>query len=179
MLDLSPRGRVVRDAVIYTPLFLACVLGILAMLLSQDPPIIGLVLVALMAFLFGYQSIQSLRDLSAAPLTVEGPITRRWTKRDAFVSKSNYITVERGIYRIPIESYLDLLEKDIVRVVAYPHTGTVVSVERLDRPVEEVQPSSPIAKGRMRTLRTARLTPSARRPDAPDAPRAPDDGATS
>jgi len=176
MLDLSPRGRVMRDALIYTPLFLVCVAGILLMVGSGDPPWIGVFLVGVMAFLFGYQSIQSLRDLSSAPLTVEGPITRRWTKRDAFVSKSHYITVERGIYRIGVEDHLDLLEKDSVRVVAYPHTGTVVSVERLARPDDEPKPAAAMAKGRLRMLRTARSTPSARRGETVDTPPSPDKG---
>ena len=173
---LSPRGRIVRDALIYTPLFVLSA-GLLALMLANvvDRAIIGMILLAGMAFLFGYQSVQSLRDLSAAPRTVTGVITRRWTKRDAFVAKSHYITVERAIYRIPVESYLDLLERDTVTIVAYPHTGTVVSVERAARPdVEQPVPSS-VARGRLRTLRTARSTPSTRRRDPGEPPVGPDE----
>jgi hypothetical protein len=163
MRELSPRGRLLRDAAIYTPLFLGC-LGLL-LWMTLDPgarAVVGMILLAGMAFLFGYQSLQSLRDLREQPLTITGPITRRWTKRDAFVSKSYYITVERAIYRIPVQVYLDLLVKDGVAIVAYPHTGTVLSVERVSRPEPEEPAASQPSKSRMRTLRTARLSAPAR-----------------
>jgi hypothetical protein len=131
-----------------------------------------MVLLAGVTFLFGYQSIQSLRDLRSDPSVVTGGIVRRWTKRDGFIVKSHYINVERTIFRIPVESYMDLKVNDTVRVVAYPHTGTVLSVERTGRVVEEEPAPGPApAKGRMRTLRTARSSPSTRRRgDAPPPP---------
>jgi hypothetical protein len=180
MPDFSPRARVIRDAVIYTPLFLL----VLAMLLLMvagiwDRAPVAMVLLAVVGFLFGYQSIQSLRDLREQPQTVSGVVERRWTKRDAFVAKSHYIAVNKGIFRIPIESYLDVKQGDTVTVVAYPHTGTVVSVDRTERtePVEEPKAPAPAAPtapaaaatGRMRTLRSTRSTPRAsERRDAPD-----------
>lgn len=173
MPELSPRGKLVRDALIYTPLFLACLALVLIMLSGlTDRAWIGIVLLAGMSFLFGYQSIQSLRDLRERPQEVVGEIARRWTKRDAFVSKSYYITVGGGIFRIPVQIYLDLLTRDTVGIIAYPHTGTVLSVDRLSRPDPEEQPAVVESKGRMRTLRTARLTSSPRRSEAP-APRTP------
>jgi hypothetical protein len=122
----------------------------------------------IVTFLFGYQSIQTLRDLAADPQTVEGDVMRRWTKRDAFVAKSHYVTVNKSIFRIPVDAYMDIIKGDTIRIVAYPHTGTVVEVERLKReekpePEEAPEPEARPATGRMRTLRTARATPSARR----------------
>ncbi len=164
MRELSPRGRLFRDAAIYTPLFLGC-LGLLIWMTldagARAP--VGMVLLAGMAFLFGYQCLQSLRDLREQPRSFSGPITRRWTKRDAFVSKSYYITVDRAIYRIPVQIYLDLLVRDVVAIVAFPHTGTVLSVERLSRPEPEEPAPAAGSKSRMRTLRTARLSAPARR----------------
>ncbi len=164
MRELTPRGRLLRDAAIYTPLFLAC-MGILIWMTldagARAP--VGMVLLAGMAFLFGYQSLQSLRDLRERPLSITGAISRRWTKRDAFVSKSYYITVDRAIYRIPVQIYLDLLVRDEVGIVAYPHTGTVLSVERLSRPEPEEPAPTAGSKGRLRNLRTARLSAPARK----------------
>jgi len=165
MPALSPRGRIVRDALVYTPVFVIAAVILLLMFLGvMDRAIVGMVLLALVVFLFGYQSVQSLRDLNAVPRSIEGAVARRWTKRDGFVVKSYYVTVARGIYRIPVESYLDLHVGDIVRIAAYPHTGMVVSVERTGRALEAEKPVGPVeAQGRMRTLRTARSTPRARR----------------
>ncbi len=164
MHDLSPRGRLLRDAAIYTPLFLGCVGLLIWMTLDAGARApIGMILLAGMAFLFGYQSLQSLRDLRDQPRSFTGAITRRWTKRDAFVSKSYYITVDRAIYRIPVQIYLDLLVRDVVAILAFPHTGTVLSVERLSRPEPEAPAPTVDSKSRMRTLRTARLSAPPRR----------------
>src|SRR5438067_1041980 len=133
MPQLSARGRIVRDALIYTPLFLLCLTGVILLLLSFDRPWIGIVLLGFVTFLFGFQSVQSLRDLTSTPRETTGTISRRWTKRDAMIAKRYYVTVERAIFRIPVDAYLGLREKDTVRIVAYPHTGTVVSVERTGR----------------------------------------------
>jgi hypothetical protein len=183
MPDLSPRGRIVRDAIIYTPLFLISLLALALMVAGVwDRAPVAMVLLVVVGFLFGYQSIQSLRDLSSQPHETTGAVARRWTKRDAFVAKSHYITVEKAIFRIPVESYLDVRQGDTVTVVAYPHTGTVVSVTRAPREEAEEPPPQPQAvesSARMRTLRTARATPSARerrsretppRPEEPPAP---------
>lgn len=192
MPDLSPRARVIRDAVIYTPLFLLVLAALLLMVVGiWDRAPVAMVLLAVVGFLFGYQSIQSLRDLRERPETVKGPVERRWTKRDAFVAKSQYIAVNKGIFRIPVQSYLDVKVGDTVTIVAYPHTGTVVSVERAERtePAEEPKVPAPssapaaAATGRMRTLRSTRSTPRAseRRSDAPtdtSAERPREDGGT-
>lgn len=169
MPDLSPRGRLIRDAIIYTPIFLLCAAVLLLMLVGViDRAIIGMVLLVIVTFLFGYQSIQTLRDLRERPKSFEGAVTRRWTKRDGFVVKSHYVAVNKAIFRIPVDSYLDVKAGDSVRIEAYPHTGLVLRCERTGRPEPEApaaaasQPSAAPATGRMRTLRTARLSPSDR-----------------
>lgn len=179
MPDLSPRGRLVRDAIIYTPPFLVFAAVLLLMAFGWGGrPIIGMVIVAFLVFLFGYQSIQSLRDLATEPRDVAGPIARRWAKRDGFLWKSHYISVQKSIYRIPITTYLDLKAGEAVRVHAYPHTGMVVVVERLTPEGQDAATPAPLAapvrqpKGRERTLRTARVTPREPRPSEP-----PDSGA--
>jgi hypothetical protein len=148
-MSTSPPGRsaLLRTAVIYTPLFLvalAFMLGTLAGVI--DGGIVLLVMAGILTFLFGYQSIQALRDLRADTTVVtRGPVNRIWSKMDMFVSRSYYITVQRNIFRIPIQSYWDLREEAKrmraegtdedyrieVQVEHYPHTGNVVAVERL------------------------------------------------
>ncbi len=170
MPDLSPRGRLIRDAVIYTPIFLLCAAVLLLMVVGViDRAIVGMVLLAIVTFLFGYQSIQTLRDLRERPRPFEGAVARRWTKRDGFVVKSHYVAVNKAIFRIPVDAYMDVKTGDSVRIEAYPHTGLVLHCERIARPEPEapaeqaeVQTRAAPASGRMRTLRTARLSPSAR-----------------
>lgn len=143
----SARAGLIRTAVIYTPLFLLTLVATLMMLIGgwYGGPVL-LVLAIVAVFLFGYQSVQSLRDLrEQSTRSTRGPVTRIWSKRDMFVTRSYYINVERAIFRIPVESYWDLREEAKrmradgsdadywieALVEHYPHTGNVVGLERL------------------------------------------------
>jgi len=141
------RTALIRSAALYAPLFILTTIAVLAMLLGVfDGGIVLLIIALVAAFLFGYQSIQALRDLRAGTLSVtEGPVTRIWSKMDLFVTRSYYITVGRAIFRIPVQSYWDLREEAKrmradgsdqdyfiqVRVEHYPHTGNVVKADRM------------------------------------------------
>jgi hypothetical protein len=173
MPPLTPRGRLIRDTILYTPPFAFLVLALVLMIVGVwDRSIVGIVLVAGITFLFGYQSVQSIRDLTSKPRELDGPIQRRWTKRDGFVVKNYYVSVGKSIFHIAVDDYMLLKTGDVVRVLAYPHTGTLVSINKLEdgppRPVE--QGTIERVRGRARTLRTARATPREHR-DTPSEPR--------
>lgn len=143
----ASRSGLIRSAVFYTPLFLLTLIATLAILFGIfDGGWLLLILAAIAAFLFGYQSIQALRDLRASSTKVtRGPVMRIWSKMDLFVTRSYYINVERAIFRIPIAAYWDLREEAKrmradgsdedyrieVAVEHFPHTGNVVKVDRL------------------------------------------------
>jgi hypothetical protein len=146
MFGSSARAAVLRTAVFYTPLFIASALAALLILAGVwDLGYFLLGILVLLAFLFGYQSVQALRDLKAELRTTRGPVTRIWSKMDLIVTRSHYIRVSGNIFRIPFQDYYDLrdeakrlkaagLDEEYfieVQVVHYPHTGTVESVERL------------------------------------------------
>lgn len=140
------RAGLIRAAAIYTPLFMIALAGVLSIVLGIfDGGIILLILAGVGAFLFGYQSIQALRDLRAAPVVTQGPVTRIWSKMDFFVTRSHYIAVRRMIFRIPVAAYYDLREEAKrmradgtdedyrieVRVEHFPHTGNVIAIDRV------------------------------------------------
>jgi hypothetical protein len=148
MTTESPsRAGLWRTAIFYTPLFLLTLIACVLMLIGVfDGGIVLLIIGLIATFLFGYQSIQSLRDLRAGTTKItQGPVNRIWSKMDLFVTRSYYITVDRNIFRIPIQAYWDLREEAKrmradgsdedyrieVRVEHFPHTGNVVKVERL------------------------------------------------
>lgn len=145
MIGSSARATVVREAVMYTPLFIAsAIVALLGFAGVWDLGILPYIMLVL-ALLFGYLSIQALRDLRHAPITTRGVVTRIWSKRDVLVSKSYYISVDRTIFKVPLPVYYDLREEakrlrdaDMddeyrieVEVTHYPHTSIVQSVERL------------------------------------------------
>lgn len=171
MPNLTPRGRLIRDALIYTPPFLFFLVLIALMLAGVVGfAIFGLIILAVLAFLFGYQSVQSLRDLLDQPHDTVGPVRRRWTKRDGFIVKNYYIAVEKTIFHIAIDDYMSLKVGDTVRIHAYPHTGTIVWVRKEDEGEPQPEQRADLArpKGRARTLRTARVAPRERREQPPD-----------
>ena len=146
MLGSTARAQVQRQAVIYTPLFVATAIALLLIAVGVwDLGPVLLIITLLVTFLFGYQSIQALRDLRAVPRTTRGPITRIWSKMDLVVTRSHYIRIEGNIFRVPFQDYYDLREEAKrlkaegledeyrieVEVTHYPHTATVESVKRL------------------------------------------------
>ena len=129
----SARFAVVRGALIYTPLFVASGAGSVAVIVllaggGELGLLLTLVIVGLAAVLTGYQSIQSLRDLAAEPRVLAGPIRRKWSRNDFLVSRSHYIYVEKTVFKIDPLTFTEVEEDDVVSILHYPHTNTVVSI---------------------------------------------------
>lgn len=130
----SAHFAVVRASLIYTPLFLAgAALTVLSAAGTINAGIVLTIIEAGVTLLFGYQAIQSLRDLGADLVRTEGVIARRWSKMDLFITRSHYISVNRSIFRLPVEDWYNLSEDDIVAITHYPHTGTVARIETTGR----------------------------------------------
>ncbi|HTE83779.1 MAG TPA: hypothetical protein VK821_03530 [Dehalococcoidia bacterium] len=130
--ERSARIAVIRDAAIYTPLFVAgIVLTVLSAMKVVDSGPILTVIEAIITVLFGYQSIQALRDLSAEVVRTEGIVGRRWSKMDFIITRSHYIAVGGKIFRVPVRDWHLVDENDRVVVTHYPHSGTVAGVDHL------------------------------------------------
>jgi hypothetical protein len=130
--ERSARFSLIREAVIYTPLFLAgVVLTIMSIAGRIDAGPILTVIEAILTILFGYQAIQALRDLRSTLVRTEGIIGRKWSKMDFIVTRSHYVSVERKIFRLHVVDWHLLEEGDRIEVDHYPHTGTVARVERI------------------------------------------------
>ncbi len=88
----------------------------------------------LVGVLTGYWMFAYLRDMKAELTMVEGEISRKWVRGQIleFFLQACYISVEGKIFVIRRLDYASLLETDLVRVHCYPHSLTVVSIERYD-----------------------------------------------
>lgn len=135
----SAWATVLRSALLLTP-FLAVTLVALAFL-GRDTAaegasggrIVGLVLVGFVALLLAYQVTQSVRDLFSRPVETTGLVERRWSRSDLFIFRNSYIFVERNVYRLPPERFVRVDLGDTIRIVHYPHTGTVEAIEVVAR----------------------------------------------
>lgn len=125
----AARRSLLLNAAIFTPLFLIATIGVVLAFLTGAWVL--LVIGAFVAFLFGYQGIQALRDLGEEPVSLTGPVVRRWSRADFIIfGQGYYVMVKRQVFRIRPEVYLELDVDDTVEVTYYPHTNTVVHMER-------------------------------------------------
>lgn len=127
----SARGPIIRDAVIFTPFFLALAAAWAAAFVKQGSGAIPLlVILAIVTALVGFQSIQALRDLMARPKVTKGEISRKWKRADLLFFQGHYVYVNKRVFKIGPLEYQQLEEGDSVSVTHYPHTNTVVSVRK-------------------------------------------------
>ncbi len=131
------KNAVLRSALLFTP-FLAITLfglGWIGSEIARDGAtggrVIGLVFVASVALLLGYQVVQSIRDLLSQPVETIGEVERSWTRKEMFLFRNSYVFMDREVYRVPPEQYIDLTPGDKVRIVHLPHTGAVETIERV------------------------------------------------
>jgi hypothetical protein len=85
-----------------------------------------------MTLLLGYQVVQSLRDLASKTVETVGQVDRLWSRNEFMLFRNTYIFVEGNVFRLAPEEQAGVKLGDTVRVVHYPHTSTVQSVERVE-----------------------------------------------
>ncbi len=137
--EARARSTVLRQAVIWTPLFLAGAGAFLFFLIDEARGgdrgswfTVGLL--GVLTLLFGYMSVQALRDLAGQPVEHEGLITRRWARTDAFLFRSHYVRVEPGIILRIDPRHHDVTEGEYVWVRYYRGTSVAISFERREPP---------------------------------------------
>lgn len=132
-LESAARASLRRSAVLYTLLLLGTLAGAAWIVAhaAGGGAYVTLAFAVGLALLLAYFVVQHLRDMGAAPAAREGTVTRKWSRADLIVAmQSYYITVDRTVFRVRPEDYIHLEEKMRVRVVHFPHTLHVVSVEQ-------------------------------------------------
>lgn len=134
------RKGLIRSAIIWTPLFLAALAGGVFYAIdtatgsSYGGTWILVVILAIAAFLFGFQSIQAWLDLFGKPIDETGFVQRRWARRDSFVFQTQYIRMDKRILRGDHLLLAEVKEGDYLRANFYPHSSVLVDVEKLPPP---------------------------------------------
>ena len=137
------RNGLIRSAVLWTPLFLV-IGGLFAFFLgdmlfgSQRGTWFLVVVLGILTFLLGYQSIHNVLDLAHGDAELTGYVTRRWSRSDSVVFRSHYIRVNTNkIFRIDRLFHGDVKEGDYVRVRYYPRSAIVIECEKVPDPEAE------------------------------------------
>jgi hypothetical protein len=135
--ESNARASLIRSLIIYS-LFLAADLIVIGYVLSigiQGAAYVTTSIVAVVGLLLLYQVIQHLRDLRAMLVESEGVVQRKWKNADFIIAwDSYYIRVDRTVFRMKPELWIEVRENSYVKVVHFPNTLNVVSVHELRGP---------------------------------------------
>ncbi len=137
------RNRMLRSLVIWGPLFIAALAGLLffafdrAFLEGDHGGTWFLVIIlAILTTLFGFQTLQSVFDLVGKPVTLSGTVTRRWARSDSFVIKTHYIRIDKMILRGDQFILDGIKEGDTIEATYYPKSAVLIWVEKQVPPPE-------------------------------------------
>ncbi len=135
----SARASVLRSALLFSP-FLAVSAFALALIIGDvisdgfdGGHVVGLGIFGCVTLLLGYQVVQSLRDLFANSVETVGVVERLWSRNEFLLFRNGYIFVKNNVFRVEPEQYIDINLGDTVRVIHFPHTATVESVEVVEQ----------------------------------------------
>lgn len=138
--ERSARGKVIRSAVIWVPLFaisFGCWLffGFDRLFLDGEFGSTWFLMVVLTIFavLFAFPAVQSIQDLREGPREREVNVVRGWSRRDAFVVKNHFLKIEGGqILEGNAFSVEGVDDGDRVRVRYYPHSAVLIWARRIE-----------------------------------------------
>ena len=129
--ESSARAGLVRSIAIYAAL-LATDLLVVFYIARSDPQgaaFVTLSIVGVVGLLLAYQVVQHYRDLRSPLAESVGIVQRKWKRADLIIAwDSYYIIVDRMVFRVRPEDYIQVDEAMYVKVVHFPHTMNVVSV---------------------------------------------------
>lgn len=136
------RAGLWRGAIIWTPPFLLSAAGFIFFVWDlvtgggRGGPVI-VVVVGILAFLFGHEAIQAILDLRGQPAEIEDIVTQRWHRNDSIVIRTHYVRIgPKLILRGSSDILADIKEGQRVVVRYYPHSAVVIAI----KPIPGVEP---------------------------------------
>lgn len=139
-MERTARNAVLRSAIIWTPFFVVALAALCwavvdRLFIGDGSTWFLVVVLSVLTFLFGYQSIQAIRDLVGGSRTIEGEVKRKWSRTDSLVLRSHYIRLHtKQIIRIDDVFHGDVKVGHWVSVRYYPHSAMAIECESIDDP---------------------------------------------
>jgi xanthosine utilization system XapX-like protein len=132
-------GAVLRSALLFSPFLALALTGLTFLVLEAMDEgfgagqVVAITILGFVSLLFGYQVVQSVRDLFSGVVETTGVVERRWSHNDFLLFRNSYIFVARNVFRLEPEQYIEVALGDTVRVVHFPHTSMVEALELVER----------------------------------------------
>jgi hypothetical protein len=107
------RRNVIKMALVYTPIcvvsLLLCLIAVINIADGNSGFYFTLVIFGMLGVLTGSQAVLYLRDLTVAPMELQGEVVRKWHKGNLFFffMPSYYITVDSKIFQGTVERVVD------------------------------------------------------------------------
>lgn len=139
------RRTVLRSLLLFTP-FLVLALAALVYVIfdvvenGADATVVAMILLGFVTALLAYQVVQSLRDLASGLVETVGIVERYWTRHELILFRGNYLFLGGTVFRLEPHQALDLKLGATVRLIHYPHTGAVESIEVIEPDRETAAP---------------------------------------
>jgi hypothetical protein len=130
--EVSHRMAVYRKVAVFVPSGALFTWLLLVAALQLPGTIIAVVLLGICTLALDVEAWHALRDLVSRPVTTRGQVRRIFSKpRFAFFGKVHYMFVDKQMFEVDVVAAMELREGDEVEVVHWPHTGVIVTVERV------------------------------------------------
>ena len=125
------RRTLLRMVVMYAPLTAGAgtlaLVSLSAFLGGSYGAVVPLLILLLVTGAALIQLISALRDLQARPTFTRGQIRRLWTKGGLlWFFRSHYLMIDRQVFVIAPEVWVQLDDEDIVELHHWPHTRTLI-----------------------------------------------------
>jgi hypothetical protein len=132
--ESAARASLVRSLLIYAALFAVdgAVVWFIISSGVQGAGYVTLSIFVVVGMMLAYQVVEHVLDLRAPLAESEGIVQKKWKRADLVIAwDSFYIKVDRSVFRLRAEDWVNIDEAMFVKVVHFPHTLNVVSVHEM------------------------------------------------
>ena len=151
MIGEDPRHRwtLWRMLLLYVPLTVIAAaltaISLRALLDGSAGAVIPLTILVILLGAVGFQALTALRDLRSQPMFTRGEVLRTWSKGGLlWFFRSHYVMVERQVFVMPPETWVQVEAGDVVECHHWPHTKTLIRVMLLRGEDSDLKPEEPV-----------------------------------
>ena len=144
------RRTLQRMVVMYLPLTAGAgvlmLISLSAVLGGSYGALIPLVILLLVTFASLVQALSALRDLRAEPTFTRGLVMRLWTKGGLlWFFRSHYAMVNRQVFVMTPDVWVQLEEENTVELHHWPHTRTLIRSVLVSGDLDDLVPDVPVS----------------------------------
>ena len=144
------RRTLLRMVAMYAPLAAGAgvlsLISLSAVLGGSYGAVVPLIILLLVTGASLVQAASAMRDQRARPTFTRGQVTRLWTKGGLFwFFRSHYATVNRQIFVMAPEIWVQIAEENTVELHHWPHTRTVIRAVLLSGDLDDLVAGEPVS----------------------------------